>query len=590
MKDVHKAKENPLYQGWYEFLKITKEKLETEKFKLVFIGTKGHGKTTAILELFGLNKMINKKIEELLLTGPGGTTVCEVEILESSKPFTYFDIEPVTPQLFDQYVNDFCLLYDFGDEDTSNDPPPYVPTEIKRSLRVMMRLQEKDVEKLSKEFKVRDAFKKEILRRINCQKRTRTIIECEKNNGTFFEDCQSKFETISLCKLDDVMLPKRIKIFLTKDILDFGEEAFISSIIDTRGIDTTLSSSSDANKMKREDILDYIDKEQKNCLFFFVDRFISVPSQSISELLRSRVQIGNEFRFYLLVNIEKNQAEEVLTDEGKAGTIQAGIDYRKGDVLDKFKQLKIRFDDQNVLFYNAKENFPSNNELLKCIEDNLNTKRNKLWEDCAVIKRDFSRQKHSFEDHKYALDRFEQLWKDIEKVHAPEKVFDQLLSAFVGVLQNIHPKRLDAVNRNHGDYYAFNFFHEISLVVENLFDDFFYYAKDKIINKVSEFVKFRGITELDAIHYRAFLEKFENDYSHYRSQLKEYIKSELKQRFQERTWNQAVEEFGKRIKKPTYRDRVVEIYKEELKRFASQINVRDNYNNRWNKVKENPLS
>lgn len=591
MKDVHsKAKEDSLYQGWYDFLKTTKVKLETEKYKLIFIGTKGDGKTTTILELFGLNKEMNKKNVELLLTGSGGTTVCEVELLESNKSVSYFKIDPIDVTLLNQYIDDFCLLYEV--EEVTGDSPTYLPSEIARSLRNMIGLKQNEITLLRNKYKSKEEFKKEIHQRIGLKKRTKKIIECQKGkDGTFFEDCKAKFNEINLCKIPEVMLPKKIKIFLTKDILDFGHNPFLSSIVDTRGIDTILSASSDSkNSMKREDILDYIEKEQNDCLYIFVDRFTSVPSQGISELLRTRLTIGNEFRFYLLVNIKENEAEEVVTDDGKAGTMQAGIDYRKIDIIDKFKQLNIRFADQNVLFYNAKENIPSNSTLLECIKGNLNAKREELYKDCNVIERDYIRQKHSFEDHKYALDRFEQLRKDIENVYAPEKVFDHLLIAFVGVLKNVHPKRLDACNRNHGEYYACNFFQEISLVVENLFDEFFSFAKDKIINKVSDFAKFRGITELDAIHYRAFLEKFENDYAFYRSQLKEYIKSELKQRFQERTWNQAVDEFGKGIKKPTYRERVIDIYQEELRRFASKINVRDNYNIRWNKVKEIPLS
>jgi hypothetical protein len=350
-----------------------------------------------------------------------------------------------------------------------------------------------------------------------------------------------------------------------------------------------LSSSSDANKMKREDILNYIDKEQNNCLFFFIDSIKPAPSQGISELLRRRLSTGNEFRFHLFVNILGQEAEEVMTDDGKAGTMQVGIDYKKDDIVDKFKQMNIRFPEKNILFYNARENIPTNDTILSCIENNLSDQRKYLYAFCDEIKAAYDKLKYNFENNQYALQNFEQLYVEkVTSVKAPNDVFDQLLDIFIGELKNIHHARLAAINRYEGEYYAFNFFHEISLIVENLFDKFFCTVKREIIDKVNEFMNYRNITELDKINYHVFLEKFENDYGEYRNQLKDFLKSEIKKCFQERTWEQAVSEYGQGN---GYKNRVLDIYKNELNRFASKINVRDSYNSKWdNVIKENLLS
>jgi GTPase SAR1 family protein len=572
------------YVAWLEFLKTIKEKLEKETYKFVFIGQKGIGKTTTILELFGLNKKIKGKHEELLTTASGGTTTCEVELLKSTKDITYIEVEPIDTHLLEQYIDDFCSMY--GEEDNINENS-YLPSEISRSLRNMIGMKSKEIENLRTDSKSNEKFKEKIVQKIDCQNRNRTIIECQKNlEGTFFYDCQSKFNDINLCKIKDVMLPKRIKIFLTKDIFDFDEKSFISSIIDTRGIDTILSSS-DTNKMKREDILEYIDKKQNNCLFFFIDSIKPVPSQGISELLRTRLAETNKFRYHLLVNIHGKEAEEVMTDEGKANEMQIGIDYKKDDIINKFKQLAIRFSEQNLLFYNAKENNPNNDDILAHIEKNLSGQKKYLYALCDEIKNAYDKLKYDFENHQYALQNFELVQKLVENINAPNDVFDILLSAFIKELQDIHHARLAAINRYNGDYYAFNFFHEISLIVEGLFDEFFGRSKEKIIDKVNEFMGYRNITELDKLNYRVFLEKFENDYSGYRNQLKEFIKSEVKKSFQEKTWEQAVLEYGQG---PGYKDRVLDIYRNELKQFALNINVRDNYNSKWsNVVKENLL-
>ncbi|WP_292799362.1 hypothetical protein [Nostoc sp. NMS7] len=80
--------------------------LSIDKYKIAFIGTIGQGKTTAICHLFNLitdlkvSKTSGGKTEdvtetkELLSTGAGRTTICEVIIKASEK--TYIEIEPYT--------------------------------------------------------------------------------------------------------------------------------------------------------------------------------------------------------------------------------------------------------------------------------------------------------------------------------------------------------------------------------------------------------------------------------------------------------------------------------------------------------------
>lgn len=339
-------------------------KLERPAYKLVFIGEKGIGKTTTILELFRLTKTVNGESKELLATGSGGTTTCEVELLKSNKPVTWFEIEPVAERQFLQYVDAFCARFDNADDADASQPEKdaYRPTEITRAIKNMAGLtglKEKDIKALRGNYKDDREFKAEILRRINRQSHTRTVIECQSDNASFFMDCQKKFEDINLGRIKDVMLPKRVKIHLTKDILDFDALPSVSSIIDTRGIDTVPESFSGMDEkrdqMKRSDILGYIKNEQNNCLFVFVDRLGTAPSPGIAELLKMRITTSNKFRFHLVVNVRGNEVEEVMTDDGKAGTVEKGIDYKREDILDKFKMLKIRFSESNLFFLQRKK-------------------------------------------------------------------------------------------------------------------------------------------------------------------------------------------------------------------------------------------
>jgi len=582
------------YIGWHDFLNKTKEKLENEKYKFVFIGQKGIGKTTTILELFGLSKKSNKKNSDLLATASGGTTTCEVELLKSETGSTYIEIEPMNEQLFNQYVYDFCSKYNDeasdADEEASKESA-YLPSEIARSLRNMVGLKEKEIKEFRKNYKSNKDFRDEIFRKIDIQNRNKTIIECEKAlDGTFFDDCQHKFNEINLCKLKNVMLPQRIKLFLTEDIFNFDKYPLISSIVDTRGIDTVLSSPDDSDRMKREDILEYVDKQQSKCLFFFVDSIKPAPSQGISELLRTRLATGNEFRFYLLVNIIGDEAEEVMTDDGKADTVEAGIEYKKDDILDKFRQLKIHFLDQNILFYNARENSPDSANMIVDIEKNVDNQKKYLYQLTSEVKNAYGRLKYDFENNQYALQNFEKLQEIIkEDTNTSGNDFNNLLNTARYKLRELHHARLAAVNRYYGEYYAFDFFHEISLIAEKLFDDSYSRPKERIINKVKEFMEYRSISELDKINYRVFLEKFENDYIEKRNLLKESIASGIKKWFQKRgTWEQAIDEYGRGS---GYKDRVLHIYKIEFDQIALQSVKQDSYNSSWKKViEENNLS
>jgi hypothetical protein len=215
------------------------------------------------------------------------------------------------------------------------------------------------------------------------------------------------------------------------------------------------------------------------------------------------------------------------------------------------------------------------------INDNLSKQIEYLYDLSKEVKKGYEKLKYDFENNQYAIHNFDQLHALIEDIDAPNNVFEMILDMFIGELQNIHHARLAAINRYEGEYWAFNFYHEISLVVEKLFDDFFLYSKEKIVEKVNEFMNYRNIVELDRINYRVFLEKFERDYNEYRSQLKEYIKDKIKSNFRKITWDQAVEHYGHGR---GYTDRVLDIYANELKLFASKINVPDNYNERWDKI------
>ncbi|MDR2634136.1 MAG: hypothetical protein LBC51_11045 [Treponema sp.] len=579
------------YIEWCDYLKKVKSRLEIKRYKFVFIGQKGIGKTTTILEMFGLSKKeglkgLDNKFVDLLSTASGGTTTCEVEIFKSDTDYTYFQIEPIANSLFNQYIDDFCSSYDNSGE--KFDDTQYLPTEINRSLRNMIGLKKTDIIAIRETYKSNDEFKQEILRRIDRDNRTETIIKCNEKGGSYFMDCKDKFTQINLCKIHNVFLPSKINLYLTRDIMDFDKYPILSSIVDTRGIDTVVTSGTNTNKMKRKDILNYIDKDENNCLFFFIDNIKPAPSQNITDLLKTRMTSANAFRFFILINILGNEAEEVMTDDGKAESEIVGIEYKKDDILSKFKQINIPFIDLNLIFFNARLNRPERVVIFDSINNSINTQRDYVYKICSDIKVAFEKTKYDFENNKYALMNFEQLKELIENIKTPKDVFNNVLMKFLSELQPIHHARIAAINRVHGKYWAFDYFHEISLVIENIFDSYFSNNKEKIVSKVKEFLNYRNVSELHKLNYKVFLDKFENDYNKYRNELKDSLKEKLQNFFKNETWEKAINEYGIG---PGYKDRVLRIYTSVLNEFAEQNDVKNNYDKEWWKIiNENSLS
>ena len=99
-------------------LEVIQQILAIEKYTLVFIGTVGEGKTTAICHLFNLLGEFNTQktiagkprtfteTKELLATASGRKTICEVVVKAADR--TYLEIEPYTPDDMQNLILDFC--------------------------------------------------------------------------------------------------------------------------------------------------------------------------------------------------------------------------------------------------------------------------------------------------------------------------------------------------------------------------------------------------------------------------------------------------------------------------------------------------
>lgn len=562
------------FQKIYDLLIRKKMILDFLKFNLVFIGEKGIGKTTSILRLFELIQ--NEK--GLLSTAAGGTTVCEVVIQRSQNNKSYFEIIPEDEQLVHQYIEDYCAS--FQTEELTK--ALYVPNEIERFLRNMAGYKKVALEEKFGEFTSHEDFLQFFKAELNLENRKELIVDVAYNDEkSYFESSVKIFELINLGKVSTIPFPKKIIIHATPDVIDFDSYSFVNSIIDTRGID---SDGKNTDRFRREDILEYLDKRENESIYVVVDGFKPAPSSDISNLLKSRIRDKHHAnKFYLLINVYNEEASEVMTDDGIAETASEGINYRKDNIISKFKHLGIPFSEDHILFYNSKKNEPINAEIISQINNNLLKERDAHILECEQAYEKFQKLKYDFENSEYANEKLLSLKEEIESKPDNSNVLAMVLGTFISdKLRNVHPARLDAVNRYRGHYSAYNYYHYLALATEDAFNSLFEGSKKEVETKLSSILSLRNLSELERFEYELFLDDFINRFSSIRLEITELVKEAVIREFQPIFWEKATEQYGKgEWPEGNYRDAVFKYYREELIRILTKVDTQSLFINGW---------
>ncbi|WP_223280016.1 hypothetical protein [Nostoc sp. PA-18-2419] len=207
--------------------------LSIEKYKIIFIGTIGQGKTTAICHLFNLisdfkvSKTINNKTKdvietrELLSTGGGKTTICEVIIKAADK--TYIEIEPYTVDEMENLIFEFCD-YIASKDNTQLEHKIIISEEIERAIRNVIELKkinksisDGDKNKTIRIDRARELFdesgievlKKTALNNANLESRSSTKIEFD-NQSREQDWIKNTFDNINNARFKDFAIPRKI--------------------------------------------------------------------------------------------------------------------------------------------------------------------------------------------------------------------------------------------------------------------------------------------------------------------------------------------------------------------------------------------
>jgi hypothetical protein len=401
--------------------------LKIQRYNLVFIGQVGTGKTTAICHLFGLTREVEKnkasganspkkktitQVKELLSTGAGKTTICEVVIRPSV--YTSIEIDPYEPDEVKQLIDDFGLwIWQKVHPSTIKQRIEIPPNELLRAIRNILLLPE-----LPMEGKIHDraiefaqSFDADLYAefQIQLRDRARLLERGESKIVPTQEDTDLKlwvsqtFQALNVAKIANFSIPKRIYLNLDDTILKLNQYRRLNAIIDTRGLDVATKD--------RRDLSDYI-RESDNCICIFTDRFASAPGNSIEIIGKYLTATAQDLdsKFSLLIMPRKGEPEKLLGADGIAVEDYAtGIALRKANIDNVFSNENIDFPKDNIIFYDALQAYLDDGTLhpyydredidierervLAAMEQIITDRERKLTAEIQLLKEQFDRLK-----------------------------------------------------------------------------------------------------------------------------------------------------------------------------------------------------
>ena len=482
--------------------------LSIDKYKIVFIGTIGQGKTTAICHLFNLisefngSKTVGGKIQnvtetkELLSTGSGKTTICEVVIKASEK--TYIEIEPYTVDEMENIILEFCE-YIANKDNPEVELKILISKEIVRAIRNIIDLKigyktvtdgDKKRSQLIDQAKVKfeelglDGFRKFALNNANLESRTATRIEFDNENNDEKLWIKDAFAAINAVQLKEFAIPSKICLYVSYDVLSGSNLSQFHSVVDTKGLDETPI---------RKDLQKYIDSHDTICLF--VTSFSDAPEANIRTLITYHLASKSKdfhHRFVTLVLPRKYEPERV---HGADGNWDVGIQIRQEEIHTVFKHSNLEFFQENILFYDAlryyrddivklhsdfytKEDVQADkNEFIESMAGVIERRRDILLGEIKDIQASFVRIKNGdalTETEIKAIENAIQKIKDIKDLsrRVPAFAYDNFIDEYIGYYRTTYKawNTKHAIHRNCGYYNPrnINIYYDAKVVAEGI--------------------------------------------------------------------------------------------------------------------------
>jgi hypothetical protein len=588
--------------------------LAIDKYMLVFVGTIGEGKTTAICHLFNLvgefrvSKTIAGKsktmteTQELLATGSGRTTICEVVITASEQ--TYLEIEPYSPQDMENMILDFCdSLSDPAD--LQGEQKVMLSKEIETAIRNVIQLNkiskisvtntEGDKPATTRIDQAREELEKSgleglkavAIRNANLVGRTETRISYD---GQEDERAWIKrmFARANNGELPTVAIPRKIHVCVSETVLSGSPLSRFETVVDTKGID---------ENPIRKDLEEYIAREDTICLFG--TNFKDAPETNIRELMRYYLSSKSKdfhHRFVTLVLPHKGDPEKI---NGGDGSWEVGTEIRREDIQSAFRNLSLEFFPANILFYDALRYYRSDANVLDSalytVEDVvtdrhacldgvsavIQRRRQILLEEVNTIGQGFQRSKEGemlSDKEVRALESAVQKIKDLRDLgkRLPSFVYEEFVERYVMYYRNKYPawNTKHAINRRFGTYdiRQIDIYYDGRVVAQGESDEEMLrkFTRDPKAELEGILLQLTETNEALNAFIPDLVKQFDAAYDEFIAQVGNDVEAFLHGKLSPQTeesdfWQALINEKGKqRSKGETYTDNVCQTYRREL--------------------------
>jgi hypothetical protein len=325
-----------------------------ESYNVFFNGKIAVGKSTAICTLLGLvdNRKVNPllPLSNLLLlkTGTGRMTVCETRILPRAEKSSII-IEPVTQSYFEACLDQFCQWLQGVQTDISQEQIRLI-----KNMACIPQKYRSPEDLLENYNELKEHPRIYLENKINYESRTELIYQ--KKDECFETWLKDTYEKINDGLLVGSPMPHRIIIKINEEDFPLNLPEYISSVVDTRGIDLG----------ERADIQEYM--SQKDSISFMCDKVNDLGSHESVMSILQQVLIKENKDTKLRVEflcLAENGELDVITD---CNTREDGMAEKKEQLRKKLRERDISFQTKNIAFYESATGFHFDNKRVSYID------------------------------------------------------------------------------------------------------------------------------------------------------------------------------------------------------------------------------
>ncbi|MEH1807282.1 helix-turn-helix domain-containing protein [Nostoc sp.] len=326
------------------------EYLASLEHSIIYTGSIGVGKTTAVGKLTGLTIAQEKQLsrQSVLAVGTGRTTVCEVGI--QCKEKFGIRIKPYSLDEINKLLEYLCMDSNSSNEEEQENQQEVVSQEIQRLLFNMAGLKRETFTELAKQHENPDTLLFKFSEMLKLQERSREEILFDKtSNQTGIEWLKETFRLINYGLHKDFSVPRRIDVMVPDTF--FQSSNYDLEIIDTRGLDK------DGTAIRR-DLMDCLNNQRS--LTVLCSRFNDAPGSEIRDLINTLIQNGSEKvlqdRVVILVLPKNDEAYNKTNDAGDlVDSKEEAYNLKREEVQTALQPLLKQIDvkDIPILFFNA---------------------------------------------------------------------------------------------------------------------------------------------------------------------------------------------------------------------------------------------